>query len=388
MRRIAIPCVAKLGRIHAAVATASGSLRFMVTPTTTATTTMQQGGTVTVEAQDNTPRCPVAGMVPGMSCPMEEGNAIMTRKEILSQLGKSRLSGFVASTAVVGYTMCGGFNPLVIGALGVGTYLQGLSANGINQCIEVENDRLMKRTAKRPLVVGAITRTQAVAICSAELAAGTAVLASVSTPAAGLGLLTWALYVGMYTPLKKISTTNTWWGAVVGAIPPLMGGVAYTGSLSLAPVLYPAYILGAVMFVWQIPHFMSLAFHCRRDYEGAGFKMLAFDHPTRASVYAVSLTAVMAGLTTVALPICGMAVEPWFYPPSIAANGAMLYKAVRFHMDPNRYCRSCFVFSYLYLAIILALFTLNSMQPVTQITGFFAATQGAKEEEKAAAVTA
>ena len=334
---------------------------------------------------DDQPKCPIAGTVPGMSCPMEDHAKVMSNKEILSQLGKSRLSGFVSSTAVVGYVMCGGTNPAVIAAVAFGTYLQGCSANCANQCIEIENDRLMKRTMRRPLVIGAITRPQAIGVSATELAIGTSMLAAVSPVAAGLGLVNWALYVGVYTPLKKISTTNTWWGAIVGAIPPVMGGVAATGTALTAPALYPAYLLGGIMFVWQIPHFMSLAFHCRRDYEGAGFKMLAFNHPTRASVYAVALTAVMAGMTTVGPAMCGIPVEPWFYVPSIAANSAMMFKAVRFHMDPVRYCRSCFVFSYMYLAVILALFTVNHFQPVTQIVNLVSRLTTVEEEKVAVA---
>lgn len=301
-------------------------------------------------------------------CPIEEvqPQSMMT---IVNQLGKARLSGFVTATATVGYVLCGGTSPLVAAGVTLGTYLQSLSANTANQWIEVEHDRCMKRTMFRPLVTGAISPNMALLICGAELLAGTALLAAVSYPSvAALGFLNWMLYVCVYTPLKRVSAVNTWYGAIVGAIPPIMGGAATAaaaGALSPAvPQLLPAYLLGAIMFAWQIPHFMSLSFHCRRDYEAAGYKMLAFENPTRASMYAVALSVVIAALSVPCVHFFVPAVEPWYYLLAAAANGVMIYKSWRFHVDPKRFCRACFVFSYIYLSVMLALLCINHVQPM------------------------
>lgn len=305
-----------------------------------------------------------------------------TPKQIVNQLGKSRLSGFVTSTASAGYILSGGTSLPVLGALTLGTYLQSLSANTSNQCIEIENDRMMKRTSKRPLVIGAISRPGALALAAAELGAGTGLLYATCGPTvAALGVANWVMYVGVYTPLKRVSTTNTWWGAIVGAVPPVMGGVAAVGISGgwLAPALAPSYLLGAVLFVWQIPHFMSLAYFCRRDYEHAGFKMLPYSNPTRASVYAVALSVVMAGLTLPGPALCGMAVEPWFYVASAGANAGMVYKAVKFHVAPEKYCRSCFVYSYMYLAVLLALMVANHFQPMTAVSHLYSNHFGANK---------
>lgn len=309
------------------------------------------------------------GSLPEISCPVESLEPkVMPMSMIVNQLGKHRLSGFVTATAVVGYIMSGGTSPLIIGALTAGTYLQSLSANTANQTIEVEYDRLMKRTCKRPLVTGQITRPQAALLSAAELGTGTAILYAVSPIAAGLGVLNWGLYVGVYTPLKRISATNTWWGSIVGGIPPLMGGAAATCAIA-GPAMAQAYLLGALMLAWQIPHFMALSFHCRRDYEAGGFKMLAFSNPWRASFYAVAVSVLLAVICLAGpMMIDDMAVELYYWPIAAAANGLMIWKSIMFHNDPVRYCRSCFVFSYMYLGVMLLLFSVNHFQPVKLLT--------------------
>lgn len=362
LRRVVPSCVAP-GTVRSAVAracaTAAGGCPF----------SGEAAAPKPQQQQQPSGGCPMTGIkVTETACPVEDEEQAARQlpfKAIVNQLGKSRLSGFVTSTASVGYILCGGTSVPVLAAVTLGTYLQSLSANTCNQCIEVENDRMMKRTRLRPLVTGAITRPQALALATTELSVGTALLYATCGPTvAALGIANWVMYVGVYTPLKRVSTTNTWWGAVVGAIPPVMGGVTATGALT-ASTMGPAYLLGGVLFVWQIPHFMSLAFHCRRDYEFAGFKMLPFSHPTRSSVYAVSMSVVMAALTLPGPAMVGMAVEPWFYLASGVCNAGMVYKSVRFHMDPVKYCRSCFVFSYMYLAVMLAFFVANHFQPMT-----------------------
>lgn len=313
------------------------------------------------------PMCPVAGSVPNLRCPVETAE-VVTPRSIATQLGKARLSAFVTATATAGYVLCGGTSPVAAVAVTLGTFLQSCSANGANQCLEVEHDAKMKRTCRRPLVLGQITRRGAASLSAAQLVTGSCMLAAVSPMAAALGGLNWFLYVCTYTPLKRLSTTNTWWGAIVGAIPPVMGGVAATGAASVAALgsaaLQPAYLLGAVMFVWQIPHFMSLAFHCRRDYEAAGFKMLPFHHPVRSTVYSVALSVAMGAATVAGPALAGMPVEAWYYPVATAANATMVYKAWMFHVDPVRNCRGCFVFSYMYLAVMLVALVVNHYQPV------------------------
>lgn len=401
----------------------------MATPTDVDTPTPVTGGCPVMgtpahmpcpaEGGSTTTACPFSGGPAGAtsSCPMSGSVTDVVDGELLPKmslyeaahiLGKGKLSAFVTATATAGYIIAGGTSPFVAVALTAGTYLQSLSACTANQLIEVKYDRLMKRTARRPLVTGQIAKSTAAALIVSELTVGTAILAATcgAPTAAALGVLNWLMYVAMYTPLKRVSATNTWWGALVGGIPPLMGGVAATAGIlyvpascaSLVPAVLtpyvstsaaalaaigPAYLLAALMLAWQIPHFMALSFHCRRDYENAGFKMLAFKHPVRASSYAILLSVIMGAMMIGGPTLIGWPVEAmWYYPGAVAANGLMIYKSVRFHQDPIRCCRSCFVFSYMYLAVMLAMLCLNHVQPVTKAV---AAIEYLMGEETAAA---
>eukprot|EP00758_Cryptobia_borreli_P008695 Tbor_TRINITY_DN5410_c6_g1::TRINITY_DN5410_c6_g1_i1::g.25389::m.25389/K02257/COX10; protoheme IX farnesyltransferase len=329
--------------------------------------------------------CPIMGIPPVMPCPMDIGvqgeNGIdtpyimkpLSLYEAATSLGKGKLSAFVTATATAGYVIAGGTNPAVAVILTLGTYLQSISACTANQIIEVKWDKLMKRTCRRPLLTGQVSKTTAVGLCIGELITGTGLLAALCPAAAALGVANWILYAAIYTPLKRVSATNTWWGSLVGGIPPLMGGLMATNGV-ISAALGPAYLLAAMMLAWQIPHFMALSFHCRRDYESAGFKMLAFKNPWRASMYAVMFSVIMTVMMIAGPTIIGWNAEPWYYPISLAINLSMVYKSIRFHQDPIRNCRSCFIFSYAYLAVMLATLSLNHIQPVAQslaLLGYF-----------------
>lgn len=319
----------------------------------------------TTMAEGTVEHCPVVGTSPHVSCPVE--HELYTRKAptlmaMACTMGKAQLSAYVAATALAGYVIAGGVNPFVAAALTAGTMLQSCSANTANQIIEAPYDKLMKRTCRRPLPMKMITPQRASAISGTELVLGTGLLYFVSPPAAAIGVFNWFLYVGMYTPLKRVSALNTWFGSIVGGVPPLMGGVAMSSVITP-----PVWLLATFLFVWQIPHFNGLAFHCRRDYEAAGYKMLAFYNPWRASFYAVALSVVMALLTLVCPTLAGMEVEGlWYYPVTAAANAVMIYKSLLFHHQPQLHCRGCFVFSYVYLSIVLAALMLNHFQPMHQ----------------------
>ncbi|KAG5504877.1 hypothetical protein GH5_05508 [Leishmania sp. Ghana 2012 LV757] len=320
-------------------------------------------GSATAMAQGAMEHCPVVGAAPRTSCPIEVDlcdRRAPTMSAMVSQMGKVQLSAYVAATALAGYVIGGGTSTLIAAAVTAGTMLQSCSANTANQIIEAPYDSLMKRTCRRPLPMKFISPQAAAAISGMELALGTGLLYCASPPAAALGVFNWFLYVCAYTPLKRISALNTWFGSIVGGVPPLMGGVAVAGSITP-----PVWLLATFLFVWQIPHFNGLAFHCRRDYEAAGYKMLAFYNPWRASFYAVALSVIMAFLTLVCPTLAGVEVEGvWYYSVTAAANALMIYKSILFHNEPVRHCRGCFVFSYVYLSVVLAAMMLNHIQPM------------------------
>lgn len=152
----------------------------------------------------------------------------------------------------------------------VGTALVAGSANALNQWIERERDALMPRTAGRPLPSGRLTADEALWFGLLTLAFGTALLAMFAglTPAL-VALGTWIAYVAFYTPMKTRTWLNTAVGAVSGAMPLWIGWTAGGGSL-FDPL---GIAIVAVMYVWQFPHFMAIAWLCREDYTIAGYEM-------------------------------------------------------------------------------------------------------------------
>ncbi|KAF5731581.1 hypothetical protein HS088_TW18G00261 [Tripterygium wilfordii] len=189
------------------------------------------------------------------------------------ELSKARLSLLVVATSGTGYVLGSG-NAVDLAGLCwtcAGTMMVAASANSLNQVFEKNNDARMKRTRQRPLPSGRITIPHAVAFATSAGLAGTAILASKANMlAAGFAASTLILYAFVYTPLKQIHPVNTWVGAIVGAIPPLLGWAAASGQVSLNAMILPA-----ALYFWQIPHFMALAYLCRSDYAAGGFRMLS-----------------------------------------------------------------------------------------------------------------
>lgn len=161
----------------------------------------------------------------------------------------------------------------------------GITSPLLLQVYEVTNDALMKRTCNRPLPTRVVSRAHALGFALTCGAAGLSILAyHTNATTTALGAANILLYAGVYTPLKQITLANTWVGAVVGAIPPLMGWASAAGQLEPA-----AGVLAAALFFWQMPHFMSLAWLCKEDYAKGGFRMLSLVDPTGRRTAAVAL---------------------------------------------------------------------------------------------------
>jgi protoheme IX farnesyltransferase len=161
----------------------------------------------------------------------------------------------------------------------LGTLLVAGSANAINQWIERELDARMRRTRSRPIPSGRLSPADAVAFGVLTLAMGVSTLAMTAGPAAAVvALVTWTIYVAVYTPMKTRTWLNTAVGAVSGALPLAIGWVAGGGGIADPMSLA---VLG-VMYVWQFPHFMAIAWLCRDDYGVAGYKMSTTLDPTGA----------------------------------------------------------------------------------------------------------
>eukprot|EP01026_Neomeris_dumetosa_P047390 TRINITY_DN40692_c0_g1_i2.p2 TRINITY_DN40692_c0_g1~~TRINITY_DN40692_c0_g1_i2.p2 ORF type:complete len:263 (-),score=28.39 TRINITY_DN40692_c0_g1_i2:19-807(-) len=157
-----------------------------------------------------------------------------------------------------------------LGWTALGTFGAAACANTLNQVIETKRDALMRRTMKRPLPSGRLSRQHALLFAAAMGVTGISILyTQLNQLTASLGFANIVLYAGIYTPLKVMTVANTWVGAVVGAIPPMMGWTAACNRVDPGSVV-PAMIL----FFWQIPHFLALAWLSREDYARAGYKMV------------------------------------------------------------------------------------------------------------------
>ena len=190
------------------------------------------------------------------------------------------------------------------------------------------------------------------------LAGGALLWTTVNPLTAILGVDNIVLYAGIYTPLKRISLYNTWVGAVVGAVPPLMGWTACTGTLDPG-----AFVLGGILFAWQFPHFNALSWRLRGDYSRAGYRMMSVLDPglcKRTTLrYCLSLT-----------PLCAMAplldlTTWWFLIDSMPVNGWMTYLSWRFYKDSQddfKWARKLFHFTLFHLPLLTGLMLINKKQ--------------------------
>ena len=213
------------------------------------------------------------------------------------ELSKIRLTAMVLITTAVGFIL-GSQGPLDYRAMFwtiLGTGFAAAGASAFNQLIEIRRDAMMQRTRCRPLPTGQISRATAMLFALATSAAGVAILTERVNPlTAFLGLANIVIYALVYTPLKPRTSLSTLVGAVCGALPPIMGWTGAANGFSLECLL-----LGTILFLWQIPHFLALVWFCRDDYARAGFRMLPLIDPQG------HLTCLMIVLYSLALlPLC------------------------------------------------------------------------------------
>lgn len=186
---------------------------------------------------------------------------------------KVRLNFFVLITTFFGFLLYsrghGGTDWIKLANVIVGTAAAAFGSAAFNQLMEVDLDARMKRTADRPLPSRRMDPLFAFGIGWVLSAAGIIHLAvQAGNLTAYLAAATIAIYVFIYTPLKRISSTNTLVGAIPGAVPPMIGWVGAGGSLD-----WPAWFLFGLLFLWQLPHFIAINWLCREEYESADYKM-------------------------------------------------------------------------------------------------------------------
>ncbi len=200
------------------------------------------------------------------------GRTFTQRLQDYGMLLKLRLSSLVVFSAVLAFILGShagiDFSKLLL--LTLGGFLVTGGSNGLNQIVERDTDKLMERTKLRPLPDNRITVAEAVGVSVVTALAGLAILfLCINFKSGMLGLFALLSYAFVYTPLKKVTPFSVFVGAFPGAVPTLLGWVAATNAFS-----YQGWILFALQFMWQFPHFWAIAWKLDEDYKRAGFDML------------------------------------------------------------------------------------------------------------------
>ena len=274
-----------------------------------------------------------------------------SRASDYAALAKPRLNLLVVASAAAGYVMAGGSasSASVVVSLLVGTGLVAGGASAFNQILEREPDALMRRTRSRPLPDGRVVVGEAVAVASLLSAAGLLILTTgVNALSALVALATLASYAVVYTPLKRRTSFSTVIGAIPGALPPVIGWAAATGTLSQG-----AWILFAIAFLWQLPHFLAIAWMYRDDYARAGFPMLPVIEPDGRSTARQTVLYTAALLPVALAPtLVGMAGTVYFAGALVLTLG-FLVMSMRFaRTRAVRDARRLFFASITYLPVL------------------------------------
>ena len=239
---------------------------------------------------------------------------------------------------------------LILFYLILGTWATSAGAAVLNQVIERRHDAKMTRTKNRPLVIGKIGPMNALIFGTCLSFGGCVLLYYLINPlTAFISVATILLYILIYTPSKRISTWNTIIGSIPGALPPVGGWVAATGSL--AP---PAWILFGILFCWQMPHFLAIAIIYAADYEKGGFKMLPTIYPeSKRTSYVILFFTVALLITSLGLYI--LKVGGIVYAVGAALLGVAFFMvALKVIMESNKKnARRLMLASIIYLPLLL-----------------------------------
>jgi protoheme IX farnesyltransferase len=266
-------------------------------------------------------------------------------------LTKPRLNLLVVATTAGGYYLgaAPGVDPLLLLHVTLATALVAGGSAAFNQVLERRADALMERTRRRPVADGRLTPGESVIFASVLSVAGLAWLALATTVlAAAVALVTLITYVAIYTPLKPKTSFATVVGAVPGALPPMIGWAAATDTLTRE-----AWVLFAIIFLWQMPHFLAIAWLFQDDYGRAGFPMLPVREPDgRSTGYQVAAYASALLPVSLVPSLMGLA-GPAYFLVALALGLAFLAVSLRFAVSRTRRdARLLFFTSIAYLPLV------------------------------------
>ncbi|MFO8029013.1 MAG: heme o synthase [Cyclonatronaceae bacterium] len=251
------------------------------------------------------------------------------------ELTKPGITGLVLVSMSVGFVLAAGdaFSLVRFLHAALGTLMIAGGTAAHNQFIERDLDKMMIRTVKRPLPAKKIRPSHALLFSLTLMAAGFLYLFFLVNPLTGfISGLTSVLYLAFYTPLKRISFVNVMVGAVPGALPPVGGWVAASGSLT-DPI---AWVLFAIVFLWQVPHVIAIAWLCHEDYRSAGFCMLP-ERDKKGIISSLTVTACLILLIPASLFLYVYGMNGLIYLVGAIATGLLfLYFGLRFQMDRTK----------------------------------------------------
>jgi protoheme IX farnesyltransferase len=272
----------------------------------------------------------------------------------LLDLTKARLNLLVLITTFVGYWMGakGSIEWLRLMQAMFATALCAASASALNQLWEIKIDALMPRTASRPLAAGRMKKSSALALALTLSAVGIAWLwLAINSLSAILAASTVIIYVLFYTPMKRVSAYCTLVGAVSGAIPPVIGWAAADPHLTTG-----AWVLFGVLFAWQMPHFLAIAWMYRDQYRAAGLVMLKRDDHTGVPTAATSFVFTLLLTAVTLVPFNAGPAGAIYLGGALLLNSLFFLAALHFCADRSRpVARRLFFTSILYLPLILGL---------------------------------
>jgi len=280
---------------------------------------------------------------------------------IYADLFKARLTCLVLLTTLVGFYVGfrGPVDFILMLHLLVGTALLASGAAALNQLVEREYDAKMQRTQDRPLPSGRLQPQTVLMVGSASALVGLLYLAqAVNLTTSLVGAVSLVCYLGVYTPLKRVTWLNTLAGAVPGALPPLMGWTAARGELSGAGAT-----LFAIQALWQLPHFMAIAWMYREEYARAGFQMLPVVDPagTRTARQSIGYTLVLLAVSL--CPFLFHLAGPLYLAGAAVLGLVFVGFAFRFSLQRTvARARQLFYVSLVYLPLLLAVMVLDKVK--------------------------
>lgn len=298
-----------------------------------------------------------------MSTPLHGQNSIaLDRSRFMDyvSLTKPELTFLSVLTALAGYLLAtdGSVQPWGLAMALAGIAMVGGGAGALNQFIERRWDGMMHRTEHRPLPAGRLLPRQALVFGVASSTVGLLVLAFFANVfTAYLGAATLVTYLFLYTPLKRLTPWSTFVGAIPGALPPLMGWTA-----SGRPVDATALFLAAVLFLWQIPHFLSLAWLYRRDYANAGYRTIMAKDVSGVITARESLASMAGLMLIIGLPCVTGFSGVVYMAGAFVVTGVFLAAGWAHLLETsNRSARRMFIASLIYLPTLMGLMVIDRL---------------------------